>query len=70
MNNTDKPGREFIGYEYKEVTADSDKISFLIDGYENFGWEIDGNISGPKKMTIQLKRNRKLVNKTELTRKE
>lgn len=68
MNNTDKPGRGFIGYEYKEVTADSDKISFLIDGYENFGWEIDGNISGPKKMTIQLKRNRKIVNKTELTR--
>lgn len=33
--------RGFTGYEYKEVTAESSRASFLIDGYECFGWELD-----------------------------
>lgn len=65
----------FIAYEYKEIVADSDKASLLLDGYENFGWELDQNInqeyvlvSGRGKVVIRLKRNRKIVNKMELTR--
>lgn len=36
-----------FGYEYKEITADMGQISFLIDGYENFGWEVDENVAQP-----------------------
>ncbi len=70
--------KEFIGYEYKEVNTDNSKVSFLLDGYENFGWELDGNVTEasienriPQKqnaVVLRLKRNRKIVNKMELTR--
>lgn len=69
--------RNFIGYEYKEVVADSSRISFLLDGYENFGWETDGEsresagrpgAAAGQKVTVHLRRNRKIVNKAELTR--
>lgn len=70
--------KEFVGYEYKEVIADKGRISLLLDGYENFGWEADGNVSeyyeagkNPKKQNkavLRLKRNRKIINKMELTR--
>lgn len=78
MDDTGSRKREFIGYEYKEVSADKSKVSFLLDGYENFGWEADGNIcdnpgaaSNPHrqgKVILHLKRNRKIINKMELTR--
>lgn len=68
-------GKNFIAYEYKEIVTESDKASFLLDGYENFGWELDQNINnenvlvaGHRKVVIRLKRNRKIVNKMELTR--
>lgn len=67
MSETEKRYREFTGYEYKEINADSNKTSFLIDGYQSFGWEPDENPSNEKK-TIRLKRNRKIMNKMELTR--
>lgn len=73
--------QDYVGYEYKEIIADSNIASFMIDGYENFGWEVDQNMleqvmeqlpSGPtayhKKTVIRLKRNRKIMNKVELTR--
>lgn len=65
---------EFISYEYKEMIADVEKASFLLDCYENFGWQQDEKLSGNVKSTyqtkvrLQLKRNRKIVNKMELTR--
>lgn len=78
MEELERGKKEFIGYEYKEVVADRSKVSFLLDGYENFGWEADGNIcenyrgdnpsSKQNKAVLRLKRNRKLVNKMELTR--
>lgn len=75
--------REFIGYEYKEITADPGRISFLMDGYENFGWRPDENVMPAgyeqypqrnqdrgcrRKAVIRLKRDRKIINKAELTR--
>ena len=70
--------KEFVGYEYKEVVTDKSGVSFLLDGYENFGWETDENSyaavkesSNPKrqeKVILRLRRNRKIVNKMELTR--
>ena len=44
LENGSRRHRDFIGYEYKEVSAEPGQIFFLIDGYENFGWEVDENI--------------------------
>lgn len=70
--------KEFMSYDYKTVTADMERVSFLLDGYENFGWEPDENLyqdfgqaaaaGTQKKVTLRLKRNRKIINKMELTR--
>lgn len=61
----------FTGYEYKEVTVEHENASLYLDSYESFGWQQDENFP-PKenggKVTLKLKRNRKLVNKVELTR--
>ena len=67
----------YISYEYKDIITDSSRASFLLDGYECFGWELDQNLDGmvghtramyTSKVHLRLKRNRKLVNKMELTR--
>lgn len=77
MNIEEKKSVNFVGYEYKEIVAESSQASFLLDGYENFGWEPDEKVmrnaenSGlphQKKTVIRLKRNRKIINKMELTR--
>ena len=77
MEASDKQKKGFVGYEYKEISVDKSNVSFMIDCYENFGWELDENIQmntqpaygvPSKKMTVRMKRNRKLVNKMELTR--
>ncbi len=68
-------GKNFIGYEYKEIVVESSQASFLLDGYECFGWELDeklaenrDNPAYQKKTVLRLKRNRKIINKMELTR--
>lgn len=61
----------FIGYEYKEITVPSGQVSMYMDCYETFGWEIDENIAatnGYHLTTIRMKRDRKIMNKMELTR--
>ena len=78
MGDTRTKKKEFVGYEYKEINTDKSKVSFLLDGYENFGWELDENISEnfgedinsqkQNKIILRLKRNRKIINKMELTR--
>ena len=63
--------KDFVGYEYKEIIAPTDRISLYIDCYENFGWQIDENIptaSGMHHTTLRMKRDRKIINKMELTR--
>ncbi len=77
MEDTGRQNKSFIAYEYKEIVAESSQASFLLDGYECFGWELDESMAGrresinspyQKKAVLHLKRNRKIVNKTELTR--
>ena len=76
MGGAEKGQRDFVGYEYKEIVAENNRISFLLDGYENFGWELDERLMESRqehsvhaaKTVLQLKRNRKIINKTELTR--
>lgn len=63
--------KDFVGYEYKEIAIPTDRVSLYIDCYENFGWQVDENmpaVSKPHQTTVRLKRNRKIVNKMELTR--
>lgn len=69
MNESEK--KNFIGYEYKEVAVRSDDASFYLDCYGNFGWSEDDNfaaVCGPHLTTLRLKRDRKIINKMELTR--
>jgi len=71
MNENTRLGSDFIGYEYLELTVDQAKVSMYLDGYENFGWQLDenfGNVSVSGKATLHLRRNRKILNKMELTR--
>lgn len=74
---SEKTQRNYVGYEYKEIAADSSMISLLLDGYENFGWEVNDNLpesgmgekAGVRQRTmIRLRRDRKILNKAELTR--
>lgn len=69
--------RNYVGYEYKEIVAESSMVSLLLDGYENFGWEINDSLQresverklgGNGRTVIRLKRDRKILNKAELTR--
>lgn len=79
MDNAERQQRNFVGYEYKELLTEDSRYSFLLDGYENFGWELDENLpengekwnlAAQQKKVLRLKRNRKIVNKMELTRLE
>lgn len=63
--------KNFTSYEYKEITVHSEKASLYLDCYESFGWRQDENFppkESGEKITLKLKRDRRLVNKTELTR--
>lgn len=79
MDVTARQQKSFVGYEYREIVTDSSRFSFLLDGYESFGWEEDGSLtesgmtrsaSLQQKAVLRLKRNRKIVNRMELTRLE
>lgn len=61
----------FVGYEYQDITIKRSMASVYADGYENFGWELEGiylPIGKVDSVTMKLKRNRKIQNKVELTR--
>ncbi len=77
-NHMDKE-KGFIGYEYKEVTGSAGMIPLLMDGYESFGWEVteqtkvkqeQQSAAGrlPAREKINLRRDRHIMNKVELTR--
>ena len=71
MGEIHKDGSNFVGYEYKEILADSERASLLLDGYLNFGWTHDENIQPSRllgRVLLKLKRDRKILNKAELTR--
>lgn len=73
----EKTQKNYVGYEYKEIVADRQLVSLLLDGYENFGWEVNDSLPGSntegkpgarQKVIIRLRRDRKILNKAELTR--
>lgn len=61
----------FIGYEYKEVNVQRQMESIYTDGYQHFGWKLDGTAHsnhGVNKVVLKFKRDRKLPHKAEITR--
>lgn len=61
----------FVGYEYKEITVSANLVSMYLDCYENFGWIPEEELTDmgkPHHVTIRMKRDRKIINKMELTR--
>jgi len=70
MNETNKT-RDFVGYEYKELTVPRSMEAVYADGYQNFGWkpaETSGVITGITFSHLKFRRDRKILNKAELTR--
>lgn len=71
MSELKKSAAEFIGYEYREAVVDASSVSLYLDCYRSFGWIADENIPtamGGRRVTIHLKRDRKLAGRAELTR--
>ncbi len=56
----------FVSYEYTRLPLDHRDLHFLLDCYEQLGWEQDTRPEGGK--TLVLRRSRKSVNHVELTR--
>jgi len=70
-NEVTKNGNDYIGYDYKTVAVDGDKASMYLDAYKNFGWLPDDGATASqfgRTVTLKLKRDRKILNKAELTR--
>ena len=69
---TDKTiNKNFVGYEYRDITVSRSMEAMYVDGYQNFGWELDsssGLPTGIGGVTLKFKRDRKIRNKAELTR--
>ncbi len=66
---TDHP--TFSAFEYLELNIPRTQASFYLDSYENFGWMQDENLPVKEvggNTILQLKRDRKIANKAELTR--
>lgn len=71
MSEADMMRQNYIGYEYKDVKVENSRISMYLDGYECFGWSMDENRPENNEGEItelHLKRDRKILNKMELTR--
>ena len=70
MSEIRKDGRQFVGCEYKEIAASGERAAFYLDCYESFGWVLDERAqeTGAAKGKLVLKRERKIMNKMELTR--
>lgn len=61
----------FVGYEYKNVVIKEPMENMYVDGYMNFGWQLESSaqgLPGKREVILNLKRDRKIRNKAELTR--
>ena len=61
----------YIGYEYKTFPIKKNQFSIYTDAYENFGWTLESttkNIGKVDELNLNMKRDRKIPNKIELSR--
>lgn len=71
MNENTQNGRGFVAYEYKSVTVKRDMADLYTDGFPSFGWTLEGkapSLDWVTSVTLKFKRERKIINKMELTR--
>lgn len=71
MREIHQDGKPYMGYEYLELPAGGSHTPLQLDGYENFGWVLNDRTPEQAlrgKGKLLLKRDRKIVNKMELTR--
>jgi hypothetical protein len=71
MSEFTKSENNFIGYEYRNFTVSRKMESVYADGYQNFGWILEDITSSAKSVftvVMKYKRDRKIINKAELTR--
>ena len=71
MNENTQDGRGFVGYEYKSITVKRDMRDLYIDCFPSFGWTLEGKapaLDWATSVALKFKRDRKIVNKMELTR--
>ena len=62
-------GNNFIGYEYKEVTAKYNTEALYSDSFKSLGWSLDERSPSinPNNVYLKFKRDRRIPNKSELT---
>ena len=41
MNEITNNNENFVGYDYKDITAKRDMEGVYADGYTHFGWQMD-----------------------------
>ena len=61
----------FVAYEYQERTVEQRYAPYYKDGYGCFGWQAEQQPRGVElqgRVTLRLRRDRHIPNKTELTR--
>ncbi len=71
MSEVIKNDKNFIGYEYKDVTVKRSMEAVYTDGYTNFGWALEGTsvpLQSVGSVVMKFKRDRKIRNKAELSR--
>lgn len=69
MGEIRKESAPFTGYEYMELNAAGERAAFYLDCYQCFGWKADERVDDHRgRGPLVLRRERKLVNKAELTR--
>lgn len=63
--------KRFVGYEYTNITVKRSVADLYEDSYENFGYMLESTNDIPGKIdsvSMKFKRDRKIINKAELTR--
>lgn len=72
-NNDKSLKNDYKSFEYKQIAVPEKELSFCIDCYRNLGWFPDENTpvrNERGQSLIQLKRDRRIANKVELSRLE
>ena len=67
----DDRGSDFAVYEYKSITVKRDMVEIYEDCYKSFGWRYEGrrpSMSPVTSVDMKFKRDRRILNKMELTR--
>lgn len=70
MNEKAQDSSSFVGYEYKMITIKRDMVDLYADCFPSFGWMLERSSPSltPTSITMKFKRDRKIINKMELTR--